>query len=276
MDKSKIQWCDATWNPVMGCTRVSTGCKNCYALKMIHRRAGRKGWPAAPEEVTLFPERLEQPAHWKKPRRIFVCSMADLFHEDVPFEFIEQVWRVMHVCQQHTFMVLTKRHERMFEFHTWLVKRLGNYKPPRHIGLGATIENQEQANKRTRILLDIPAGMHFLNVEPMLESIDLVQSIFFPDVWRKTHPSHDYILHPTLRGSGIDWVICGAESGTQRRPFQMEWARQLKNQCLAAGIPFFFKQAQQLDGRLVETPELDGRTWLEFPKGEYKHEHFNV
>ena len=241
MYNSKIEWVDSSWNPVMGCTKISTGCKNCYALAMIRRYAGRKGWPPDEHAVTLFPERLELPVRWTRPRRIFVCSMSDLFHEDVPFEFIAHVWRLMDFCYWHTFMVLTKRGERLQELDAWLTARGVSAPAPANVWLGVTIE-EPMWSYRADFIRGYPRT--FVSFEPMLGSF-----AGYPGVL-----------------DDIDWVICGAESGSQRRPFEMRWARDLKDQCVAAGIPFFFKQAHDANGRIIKMPLLDGRTWAQFPE----------
>jgi len=223
MSRTKIEWTETTWNPLTGCTPISPGCAHCYARRMAQRLAGRCGYPAAPHEfeVTLHPERLSEPLGWKKPRRVFVCSMGDLFHESVPFEYIARVYGVMTLNQQHTFQVLTKRPYRAVDFIHWAEDR---YKfartPPPNIWLGATIENQEQADKRIPVLLQIPAAVRFVSVEPLLGPV--------------------YPLDP--QGVRLDWVICGGETGPGARPMHPDWARSLRDQCAVAGVPFFFKK----------------------------------
>lgn len=258
MGDTKIEWAMKSWNPMTGCTKISPGCKNCYACRMSKRLVGRAGYPADdPFRVTLHPDRLEQPLHWKNPRRVFVASMGDLFHEDVPFEFILGVFSIIERCPQHTFIILTKRPEGAREFFDevaidnsdvglsgWniLLDCLNIY-------LGVTAENQEQADKRIPILLTIPAAVRFVSVEPMLEGIDLL----------KMQPNH-YTLINSLEGcetafrgmsmepssdytgKKLDWVICGGESGSGARPMHPDWARSLRDQCVEAGISYFFKQ----------------------------------
>ena len=189
---SRIEWTDATWSPVTGCTPISEGCENCYARRMAKRLRGRCGYPTdEPFKVTLHPERLEEPLKWKKPRRVFVCSMGDLFHEDVPDEFIYEIWDVMVQSKQHTFLVLTKRPDRMKSFIEKVMCNRMDYaltfggtpegkkarkwaqKPVQNVWLGVTAENQEQADKRIPILLQIPATVRFVSVEPMLGPIRL-------------------------------------------------------------------------------------------------------
>jgi len=220
MAQSKIEWTEMTWNPVTGCTKISAGCAHCYAERMARRLAGRHGYPKAPHhfDVTLHPERLDEPLRWRKPRRVFVCSMSDLFHEDVPDEFIRDVFDIMVNASQHTFQVLTKRPRRMSTVLKWL--RTSH--PPEarpHIWLGVTIEKPEYCY-RTVDLRQTPAAVRFISFEPLLGS--------FAD-------------YPGVL-DGIDWAIVGGESGPAARPMHPDWARGLRDQCQSAGVPFFFKQ----------------------------------
>jgi protein gp37 len=172
MNKTKIEWADATWNPITGCTKISPGCANCYAEKMSKRLAGRCGYPAdEPFKVTIHPDKIDEPLKWKKPRRVFVCSMSDLFHKDVPMSIITYVLRMARSREGHTFMILTKRPARMKEAIREMVS-WGMWPVP-NIWLGVTAENQEQADKRIPILLDTPAAVRFVSVEPMLGPVDL-------------------------------------------------------------------------------------------------------
>lgn len=241
--KTSIQWTDYSWNPVTGCTPVSPGCAHCYARRMAKRLAGRAGYPEAPHEfdVALQPNRLEEPLRWKKPHMVFVCSMSDLFHEDVPFGFIKDVFRVMHSAKTHTFQILTKRPERMLEFFNWgegyFTWATDNILT--NVWLGVTVENQEQANKRIPVLLQIPAAVRFVSVEPMLGHVDI--SPYLPhEVDSGGFDPQGYPINIT--NPGIDWVICGGESGPDARPMNPEWARALRDQCQKANVPFFFKQ----------------------------------
>ena len=275
---TKIEWAEETWNPITGCTPISPGCANCYAERMSKRLAGRCGYPAdEPFRVTVHPDRLNQPFKWRKPRRVFVCSMGDLFHPDVPFEFIDRVFSIMALCPQHTFLVLTKRPDRMREYLT-IVKpenagqdwrrqlyfasgkdqRLADgccfRWPLPNVRLGVTAENQEQADKRIPILLQIPAAVRFVSVEPMLGPVDL-QGVWNSPEWFcpacdrevgaasvRYDETHDICGSPV--GSAppqIDWVICGGETGPGARPMHPDWARSLRDQCKAAGVPFLFK-----------------------------------
>jgi len=179
MGKTKIEWTNFTWNPCSGCTKISAGCKNCYAERMAKRLAGKYGYPEQPHhfDVTLHPDKLNQPYKWRKPRRIFVCSMGDLFHEDVGFEYILKVWKVMAINNHHTFQILTKRPEQMLKFVQWLAgaDHISIAEFPQNVWIGVTAENQKTADERIPILLKIPAAVRFVSVEPMLERIDLSQ-----------------------------------------------------------------------------------------------------
>ena len=228
MGKSKIEWCDRTWNPVTGCTKISPGCANCYAERMSKRLAGRCGYPTLdPFKVTAHSERLGEPARWRKPSRVFVCSMGDLFHDDVPNSFIWEVFMQMRSTEIHTFLILTKRPERMKFIISWLRDR-GMW-PLNHVWLGVTCENQEQANKRIPVLLQIPAAVRFVSVEPMLSPVDI--SLWFVSGYME--PPYDDVLN---------WVICGGESGPGARPLHPDWVRSLRDQCQVAGASFLFKQ----------------------------------
>lgn len=261
--KSKIEWTDATWNPVTGCTKVSEGCRNCYAERMTNRFYPGRDF----SEVRLHPARLDEPLHWKKPRRIFVCSMSDLFHKDVPDDFILDVFKRMMLTGWHTYMVLTKRPVRMMEFCNKYF-----HAPLPAVWLGVTAENQAMADERIPILLQTPAVVRFVSVEPMLEKVNLVECLQGWKVESEHHPDCDGYCSAGLcpipvqvRTPALNWVICGAESGPDARPFDVDWARNLKSQCVSAGVPFFFKQSK-IDGKLVKMPELDGRVYAEYPK----------
>ncbi len=253
---TRIEWTDETWNPVTGCTKVSTGCKNCYAERMSKRLAGRYGYPADdPFRVTLHPDRLEQPLHWRKPRRVFVCSMGDLFHEDVPLYFQVKVWRTMADSPQHTYQVLTKRADIMRERLQPLSQTFGVLP---NVWLGVTAENQIRANERIPALMKIPAAVRFVSCEPLLGRINLGLMGTAPKTW-------------TVNGSYrpvwsfFHWVIAGCESGPGRRWAQEAWFLFLLDQCKMSGVPFFLKQMDDRDGKLEKLPELDGHVWAEFP-----------
>lgn len=233
---TNIEWADETWNPVTGCTPISTGCANCYAARMSKRLAGRFGYPADdPFRVTLHPDRLGEPLRWRKPRYVFVASMGDLFHEDVPFEYIKLVFSAMAEARRHTFMVLTKRPKRALNL--W-----GAGIPwPTNIWAGVTAENQKRANERVPVLTEIPTRVQFVSIEPMLGPVEL------PTGWG-------------VPGVGVDWVICGAETGPGARPMEESWALRLRDQCSEAGVPFFFKRNSD-GGRM-----LDGQIYEQWPK----------
>jgi protein gp37 len=270
---SKIQWTDATWNPVTGCTRVSEGCTHCYAERDSARwsDAGSKKYsgvarrtdsgPRWTGKVRLHPEVLAEPFRYKKPKRIFVCSMSDLFHPDVPFEFIDQVFAVMALCPQHTFQVLTKRPERMAQYTDaevmWSadciheeVKELtgesyvvGEWPMP-NVWLGTSCEDQATADQRIPHLLQCPAAVRFLSLEPLLGPIDLTPQLLMQHAQtvRRVQRGQMPWDAPAEQHPSIHWVIVGGESGPGARPMHPDWARSIRDQCQAAGVPFFFKQ----------------------------------
>lgn len=249
MNKTSIEWADYVWNPVTGCTKVSEGCRNCYAEAIARRfwRNGINGNNYRPfSEVRCHPERLDQPMKVKKGGRVFVNSMSDLFHPDVPFEFIYGVWSVISETPQHTYIILTKRPAEMRH-------RLSNLAVRNNVWIGVSVEDQQTADERIPILLDTQAEVRFVSVEPMLGPVDL--------------HLHDYAVSGTkhsVRRTFLDWVICGAESGPRRRPMRMDWAQSLRDQCVEASAPFFFKQ-MQVDGKMTSMPALDGRVWDQYP-----------
>jgi protein gp37 len=234
---SSIEWTEATWNPVTGCTKISAGCKHCYAERMA-KRLRAMGTPqyANGFKLTLQPGMLELPLRWKKPRTIFVNSMSDLFHMDVPLEYIQRVFEVMNRCPQHTFQVLTKRPEIAAEYARGL-------KWGKNIWMGTSVENMLVA-RRILDLRQIPAQVRFLSLEPLLGPL------------------------PKLSLEGIHWVIVGGESGPGSRVMEAGWVRQIRERCVAQGVPFFFKQwggvQKSRTGR-----ELDGRTWDEMPTDKH-------
>ena len=267
MAKTKIEWATHTWNPITGCSPVSEGCQNCYAARIAKRLAGRAGYPKDDPfrvtRVTLHPDRLREPLRWRKPRNVFVASMGDLFHEDVPDDWILKVFDVIGSCPQHIFMILTKRPEQMKEFIEKLQVRYYNicspikaefrlketpffskYKPIKNLWLGVTAENQQRADERIPILLQIPAAVRFVSVEPMISKVSLGKWLLSPG-WVPTFNNPDNAFgdkssEPT--DEYIQWVICGGESGHSARPMHPDWARSLRDQCQAAGVPFLFKQ----------------------------------
>lgn len=258
-DKTRIEWTDATWNPVTGCTKVSEGCDHCYAETIAHRFAGTPAYPNG-FDVTLRPERLDQPLRWQRPRRIFVNSMSDLFHSDVPDEFIARVFAVMALAPQHTLQVLTKRPGRMRSllssrsFEDWVEAFVREeyserwapdgyeYRwPLDNVWLGTSVESQKWADVRIPQLLGTPAAVRFLSCEPLLGPVDLA-------VWTRPHAddcNDDGVPWCTCdrdRDGYLDWVIVGGESGPHARPMHPDWARSLRDQCVAAGVAFHFKQ----------------------------------
>lgn len=227
-DKTSIEWTDATWNPVTGCTKVSPGCKYCYAERIMERFGHQRF-----TDIILHPERLDYPLRWRRPRRVFVNSMSDLFHEAIPDEFVQQVFEVMVRAEWHTFQILTKRAERLAE----LAPRLPW---PPNVWQGVSIETN-QYTWRIAYLQRVPAAVRFLSVEPLLGPIS------------------------DLPLDSIHWVIVGGESGPNHRSADAEWVRDLRDQCIRMHIPFFFKQwggrTPKARGRL-----LDGRVWDEMPR----------
>jgi protein gp37 len=210
-DKTGIAWTDATWNPVTGCSKVSPGCAHCYA-EALSRRFGHSELPWLPknaaQNVVLHPERLDEPLHWRKPRRVFVCSMADLFHEQVPWEFIDEVFGVMDSCPQHTFQVLTKRSNRL--------RAIARPASP-HVWVGVSIEN-DRFTGRADNLRDTPAAVRFISAEPLLGPL------------------------PSLDLTGIDWLIIGGESGPKARPMDSQWAADLILSARENNVAVFVKQ----------------------------------
>lgn len=315
-DRSNIEWTDSTWNPVTGCTKVSPGCDHCYAETLAERFRGTPGhYFERGFDVVLRPDKLEQPLRWKKPRRIFVNSMSDLFHDAVPDDFIARVFAVMAQAPHHTFQVLTKRHGRMRSllgsgaFRSLLDQELGGDGaresferdvpwPLPNVWLGVSVENQQWADIRIPALLDTPAAVRFLSMEPLLGPVDLrAAGAIVRSGWEgERNRGH-------LDGR-VDWVIVGGESGRGARPMHPDWVRSLRDQCTAAGVPFHFKQwgawapsyqlrspkaippgppvraehlihhpengviRMHLVGKKHTGRELDGRTWDEFPGTE--------
>ena len=255
-DNSTIEWTEATWNPVTGCDRVSEGCDHCYAqtlakrLKaMGSRRYQRDGDPRTSGPgfgVTLHRDQLTLPSRWRASRVVFVNSMSDLFHDDVPDEFVADVFRAMRDASAHTFQVLTKRPGRMASLlNRWRSGRFSDLVELPNVWLGTSVENQRWAAVRVRKLLETPAALRFLSCEPLLG------------------PVH---LEPAWLDE-LGWVIVGGESGPARRPMNPEWARSIRDGCAASGVPYFFKQwggrTPKAGGR-----ELDGRTWDDMPGRE--------
>lgn len=232
-----IEWTDATWNPVTGCTKISAGCDRCYAERLSERFRGTPGHPfESGFDLTLRPERLDQPLRWRTPRMIFVNSMSDLFHKEVPTKFIARVFDTMEQADWHVFQVLTKRSSLMRDF---LRKRYSGQRGPQHMWFGVSVEDGSRKS-RIKHLRETPAGIRFLSIEPLIGPMG------------------------RLDLTGIDWVIVGGESGPGARPMKPQWVREVRDQCLESGTPFFFKQwggiRPKSGGR-----ELDGREWSQYP-----------
>ncbi|MCL8208603.1 MAG: phage Gp37/Gp68 family protein [Actinomycetia bacterium] len=273
---SRIEWTDATWNPVIGCTRVSEGCQHCYAERLSrHFGWTDQPWTAAHAEdvVRVRWDRLETPVHWRRPRRIFVNSLSDLFHETIPDNapagddaFRDAVFGIMALTPWHTYQVLTKRIERAAAWWTdpqrqdrvalAAIRWKSGLPPGTHrdvvwehvpwplpnVWLGVSVETQRRAAERLPVLASLPAAVRFVSCEPLLEPVDL----------------QPWLAH-------LDWVIVGGESGPGARPLDDDWVRAIRDQCQAAGVPFFFKQRVRR-GRKESLPWLDGRRWAETPR----------
>jgi protein gp37 len=273
VSKTKIEWAEHTWNTVTGCTKISAGCKHCYAETMTRRlqAMGQGKYAAGFGEVRCHPQSLEEPLRRRKPTTYFVNSMSDTFHQDVPDEFIADIWRVMGRGHQHRFLVLTKRSERMAE---WLSGRLG-FLP--NVWLGVTVENKD-ALPRVADLMRCPAAGRFVSCEPLLGPIDFpgdwwCRTCGYLDGFRVNHDETCDICGREVHvdsilgvgrdeARGIDALVAGAETGPKARPCDIEWAQDLRDQATDAGVPFMWKK--WADG----TRELDGRVWDETPWGD--------
>lgn len=303
---TKIEWATKTWNPLRGCSKVSEGCRNCYAIRV----ANRFGGPGKPFEglttkgagglnwtgkIQLVPEVLDEPLRWRKPERVFVNSMSDLFHDEVPELFIRKVFQVMGAAEKHTFMVLTKRPDRMQKVIQSLIDEddfatlYGEDKPLpyRNVLLGVSVENQKAADERIPLLLKTPAAVRFLSCEPLLGAVNIRGYLMQgkdPGKCANCGKGHGFDRCPNYGGIAktddrtgcndfqrqnfaIDWVIVGGESGPGARPMHPEWARSMRDQCQAAGVAFFFKQwgewAPVHELRCNE-PGIKGRKWFNF------------
>ena len=243
MKKTKIEWTEATWNPTTGCTKVSAGCKHCYAETMSFRlkAMGTPGYDNG-FEFSLMPERLNQPFKIKKPTRFFVNSMSDLFHEEMPYEYLDKVFEVMEQTPRHEYQILTKREDILADYFK-------NKKAPKNVWLGVTVENKKSKN-RIDVLRNIDATIRFLSLEPLLEDLG------------------------ELDLTNIHWAIVGGESGNKARPMKQSWAINIKNQCFEQNVAFFFKQwgtwgadnvkrSKKANGRLLE-----GEEWNAYPELE--------
>jgi protein gp37 len=300
-DKTNIEWTDATWNPIRGCSVVSEGCRNCYAMQvaarfnqpgqayegLAYRNESGAHWTG---EVALVEKHLEDPLRWKRPRRIFVNSMSDLFHESVPDEWIDRIFAVMADAvgsgSGHTFQILTKRPERMLAYCSDVEtpRRIDSFMrgygttragsctlPLSDVWLGVSIENQKTADERIPLLLKTTAAVRFVSAEPLLGPM--------PEYFHQWLARRELIGASIVSSQGIDWVIVGGESGTHARPMHPDWARSLRDQCVAAGVPFFFKQfgawevaeaGHPKDG--WQTLGYSGRLLPAFPGAESEHE----
>ena len=341
-DQTPIEWTDATWNIITGCSVVSPGCTNCYAMKWAGGRLknipSRKGLTVASKagpvwngQVRFNTEWLTDPLRWTRPRMIFVCAHGDLFHEGVPDEWLDQIFAVMALCPQHTFQVLTKRPERMRAYladpirrkaaldavevvkplklydgfgqrsvcladqrrtrEKWMRAReslSGCFLP--NVWLGVSVEDQARADERIPVLLDTPAAVRWISAEPLLGPVDLQvawhgENALDSECWgdcgwcKAGHPP----LHNCQRGkgdwekwrSGLDWVVAGGESGPGARPMHPDWARQLRDQCAEAGVPFLFKQwgSWAPTGNTVELAGGSGAPYVAWPDGTIAHGH---
>ena len=240
--KHKIEWTEQTWNPTAGCSKVSTGCKNCYAETMAIRlqAIGVKGYENG-FQFSIVPDRLNEPLKRKKPTVYFVNSMSDLFHQDMPESYLNQIFEIIENTPQHTYQILTKRADKMFKY-------LNNKQIPENVWLGVTVENKKEGLPRIDYLRQLNASVLFLSVEPLLEDLGKIDL------------------------SNIDWVIVGGESGNKARPMEKEWVINIKKQCEENDIAFFFKQwgtwgADKVKrNKKLNGKELDGKVWQEYPE----------
>jgi protein gp37 len=277
---SAISWCDSTWQVVAGCTPVSDGCRSCYSAKLCATRLSHFPWARGlaetkniaristitnqvtietkhewTGEVLCREDQLNVPLRWKAPKRIFVGDRGDLFHEKVSFEFIAAVFGVMSACPQHTFMILTKRPEKMREWMQW---DHGPQWPLPNVWLGTSVSTQRDADKFIPELFQCHAALRFVSVEPMLEAIDLRPYLYDPMV-------HNVV-------AGLDWVICGGESGQKARHMQLQWALEVRDRCRSAGVPFFFKQYGASLAKQLSLKDREGRDpaeWVSELKQEF-------
>jgi protein gp37 len=234
--KSKIEWTTRTWNPITGCTKISEACDNCYAERMAKRFAGLHGYPKEnPFNVTIHKNRFLQPAGWSKPCKVFVCSMSDLFHPNIPWGIIYDLFTVMDKYKDFTFQILTKRPKRAKEVLTPIYDRLGSLS---NVWIGITAENQARFDQRIDHLMEIPAKVRFISCEPMLGAIDMSYYLNgCPEAMGKyNEPDWEQTCPP------LSWVICGGESGPKARPTHPYWIKELQEQCNYSKTPFFFKQ----------------------------------
>lgn len=293
-DNSKIEWTEATWNPVTGCTKVSPGCDHCYAERVTERFHGKGSF----NKVVLHEDRLDQPLRWRRPRRVFVNSMSDLFHDDIPDGFIAEVFATMALAEQHTFQVLTKRHGRMrsllnsaqfkveVQRHAILIADRRGLNtiwaaratdpadgPLRNVWLGVSVENQQWADIRIPALLATPAAVRWISAEPLLGPVDLTRIAF------DRPQQSDMVLDAVGQRYGVpgawqapsaaklDWVVVGGESGPGARPMHPDWARTLRDQCVASGAAYHFKQWGEWGPTDEAITAKDPRTVAMHPRG---------
>lgn len=286
-DQSRIEWTETTWNPITGCTRISEGCDHCYIERTMPFRKGKRRFDqpgvGGTTGVFLHPERLDQPLHWDKPRLVFVNSLADLFHRYVPNEFIADVFARMWWSPQHTFQVLTKRPARMRAVMPRILEDLRRREhdlalvdcptpltwPLPNVWLGVSVESQRWADIRIPSLLGTPAAVRWLSCEPLLGPVDLAGFLPHPPdaAWYPVECRHGYCGCPvcdrTLAAEdAVGWVVAGGESGPGARPMHPAWARTLRDQCIGASVPFFFKQWGEW------LPLLGHREYLDLPPGK--------
>lgn len=285
MGKTKIEWATDSWNPITGCTKVSSGCANCYSERFAERWRGTPGHPYEQGfDLRLWPDRLETPFRWMQSRRIFVCSMADLFHPDVPFEFISAVFLTCMFADRHTFIILTKRPRRALEYYQHLEREkpecgqaggertLGWRWPLPNVWLGVSVEDQKAADERIPVLLKIPAAVQFLSCEPLLGEIDLC--MWLDPLWDVDRTTRRAIAQgllnqdqaDSLRKNTIDWVIVGGESGPGARLMIEEWALEIMLACDDATVPCFIKQMGSMWARIHRTKHPKGGEPSEWPK----------
>lgn len=286
MADTKIEWADAVFNPVTGCTKISPGCAHCYAEGIAKRFWGERKF----SDVQFHYDRLQIPLKWRTPKRIFVNSMSDLFHKDVSDLAIRMIFETMGRAHWHTFMILTKRPERMKQVISDLVDEGDFFSDHWHVPgeakeffpnvwLGVTAENQQTADERIPILLQTPAAVRFVSVEPMIEPVDLFGGAYGPnwlEGWevRMEHDSRcdgscSRGLCPVpvqCRTNKLGWVICGCESGPHARPMEYEWAYELLEQCRDTDTPFFYKQGPDDEGKVCKMPKLQGLVWNQIPE----------
>jgi protein gp37 len=320
-ERSAIEWTDSTWNPIRArlrnedwerdligwhCLKVSPGCQNCYAERLNKRLGTREPYLPGRSEPFLSETILTEPLRWRKPRRVFVCSMSDLFGEWVPDEWIDRIFAVMSLAPQHTFQVLTKRAARMREYvesraandnaepvrialTAFHPKRKPNGEmmycagiiwPLPNVWLGVSAEDQQRLDERVPELLQTPAAVKWVSAEPLLGPLDfsppapkaygILSRYYGPDGFDKSGSQAEKTRREGLFPR-IDWVVAGSESGPGRRETDGAWVRTIRDQCVAAGVPFFLKQLHE-GGKKLSLPELDGRTWDEFPGGARSEE----